>query len=516
MLHRTTIVKYMAPLIAVSIMLAALGVTAAWNVRHQQRTSSELIASEVHSLVAIHKMYMTMREARYQLSQYLRFEDEKHLDEIENQTQLAARMLAEFNYQIPEVRQRQKLVAVKQGLEAFQVEFRRARKLRDSDRRAVLERLADTQITQSILEPAEECVQLNEQVVTRTNERNREITRELTQGFLLLGLTGSIAGVIIGLVIARGLQRSLWKLHVSVTGAAGRLEEVIGPFEEPRTNAPTDLQSGMHELEQRITAVVERLHEREQEVARNDQLAAVGRLAAGLAHELRNPLTPMKLLVQAALGREDSVGLSGRQLRVIDQEISRMEQSIQSFLDFGRPPRVEKRRTDLRNVVSSAVDLVTGRSNVTDIELRWEVPSEAHELSVDPTQIRQVLVNVLLNALDAIGTHGYITIAIDSERPHPLGANPIRQELSLGTTIVVADNGPGFSVEQLPRIFEPFVTTKDTGSGLGLSISQRIVRAHGGEIVANNLPAGGASFTIWLPDTESFSAPRPEHVPYLE
>lgn len=497
-------------------MLAALGIVAAWNVRHQQATSSEMMAQEVRGLVAIQRLYTMMRDARYQLNQFLRFDESKYLEEIDQQIVMGSKMLEELQGIVPSGAQREKLEAVERGFEAFVTEYRQVRDLGTEQRRAVLTRLADTQITNEILGPAQECVDLNERIVKGTNERNRQITRQLTRGFLLLGLTGSIAGVIMGLVIARGLRRSLWNLHVSVSGAAGRLEEVVGPFVEPRSNDPMDLQSGMKHLEEQITAVVARLQEREREVVRNEQLAAVGRLAAGLAHELRNPLTPMKMLVQTALSRNDSQGLNRRQLSVIDQEITRMEQSIQSFLDFGRPPHLEKRRTDIRPLISNAVDLVSGRSRVTSVEILWEPPADPCELNIDPVQIRQVIVNLLLNALDAVGTQGQVTVSIATAQPSPLGVSLSTSELDLGIIISVADSGPGLPESERDRIFEPFVTTKETGSGLGLSICQRIVKAHSGEISAKNRSTGGAVFQIWLPDTDLAPVDVSRLVPYLE
>jgi two-component system, NtrC family, sensor histidine kinase HydH len=515
-IKRFSIYKYVAPLIGLSVMLAALGVTAAWNVWHQQATSSELMAQEVRGVVAIQKLYMTMRDARFELIQFLRFEDPSYLEKIEGHIQTTSKMLVTLTALIPIGEQTDKLSAVEHGFQEFVSAFHQSKTLSSKERHAVLMRMADTQITNSILLPAQECVDLNERIVMRTNERNRLMTRQLTQGFLLLGCTGSIAGVIVGLVIARGLRRSLWNLHVSVSGAAGRLEEVVGPFTEPSSIDPMDLQSGMRELEQRITAVVERLREREREVVRNEQLAAVGRLAAGLAHELRNPLTPMKMLVQAALAKSDAAGLNGKQLHVIDQEITRMEQSIQSFLDFGRPPELEKRQSDLRSVVTSAVELIAGRCRAMCVELVWDAPLETCDISVDPVQIRQVLVNLLLNAFDATGPNGWISVTLAKDQPTPKGVDPSNPELTLGMTITVSDNGPGLAFDQIERIFEPFVTTKETGSGLGLSICQRIVRSHGGEISVANRKSGGAQFVIWLPDVEVAPVQFATLVPNLE
>ena len=118
-----------------------------------------------------------------------------------------------------------------------------------------------------------------------------------------------------------------------------------------------------------VGTVVERLERSQREVLRAEQLAALGQLAAGLAHELRNPLTSMKILVQSAVERGESAGLSGRPLAVLEEEIVRLEGSIQAFLDFARPPAPEKRRFDLDKVLEGKLDLISARAALTSVAI---------------------------------------------------------------------------------------------------------------------------------------------------
>jgi two-component system, NtrC family, sensor histidine kinase HydH len=264
-------------------------------------------------------------------------------------------------------------------------------------------------------------------------------------------------------------------------------------------------------------------------------LARVGQLAAGLAHELRNPLMPMKMLVQAAIERGDSGGLKGRSLQVINEEIARREHSIQSFLDFARPPIPEKAPVDLKEVVGGTLELVTGRARQQAVEIRSFMPKAAVVTRVDRTQIRQLLLNLLLNALDALPDGGLIECSVEPNVPGPVTSAPSappppdpaetlgdadcmtehdalrmlfavrRSEAgppSEWLAVRITDNGPGIPTEVLASIFEPFVTTKETGTGLGLSVSQRIAAAHGGKLIASNRAVGGAEFTLLLPREE--------------
>ena len=230
------------------------------------------------------------------------------------------------------------------------------------------------------------------------------------------------------------------------------------------------------------------------------------------------------MLVQAALERGDDVGLKGRSLRVINDEIGRLEESIQAFLDFARPPVPEKTSVDVNNVVQQVFDLVNGRANQQDVAIRLNLPLSHVVAVVDRTQIRHLILNLLLNALDALPNGGVIDVRIESDLPAPLAPvtaahsdqpsdinehDALRLSSSRRVTTPVrstpwfaihfADNGTGIPPELLDTLFEPFVTTKETGTGLGLSICQRIASAHGGTLTVRNRKRGGAEFILSLP-----------------
>jgi two-component system sensor histidine kinase HydH len=218
---------------------------------------------------------------------------------------------------------------------------------------------------------------------------------------------------------------------------------------------------------------------------------------------LGNPLTSMKILVQAALSREDREAgidkgrpgasggpcLGGRDLMVIEEEITRLERLVQSFLLFGRPPQIEKRTVDVRPLVAQTIGLVGGRSTAAETTIEFSPPREPVMATVDPGQFRQVVLNLLLNALDAAGRGGRIEVWLENGPDGWL-------------TLRVADSGGGLPLSLGNRIFAPFVTTKETGLGLGLSICKRVAEAHGGGITAANRPHGGAEFALRLPPAD--------------
>jgi signal transduction histidine kinase len=301
----------------------------------------------------------------------------------------------------------------------------------------------------------------------------------------LVGVLGGFAGLVLGFVLARGLSRSIRRLQVQISDAAGKLGPPLPSVVMTREGDFRDLHNQVDQLTARIEAVVQELQQREREVLRAEQLAAVGQLAAGVAHEVRNPLTSIKMLVQLAL--EGRTGLPQDDLRVIESEVRKMEQSLQTFLDFARPPKAERRLIDLHSIVSDVLGLTRGRAEKQGVAVSVTEPAGPILLTVDAGQIQQVVVNLILNALDAMPSGGRVRLAA--------------RAASGWVEIEVADNGPGVPHELLPRLFQPFVSGKDTGLGLGLAISLRIAQDHGGTIFAMNRPGEGATFTVRLPST---------------
>jgi signal transduction histidine kinase len=316
---------------------------------------------------------------------------------------------------------------------------------------------------------------------------HEKVLNQLAWGMAGVGGLGTVAGVVLGFGVARALSRSIRRLQVQLRDAAGKLRPAMPEIVLTGEGWFGELHSEIDRLTEGIEGVVRELHQREREVARAEQLASAGQLAAGVGHEIRNPLTSIKMLVQAALQDRDQPGLSREDLLVIEGEIRRMERSLQTFLEFARPPKPERHELDLLVLLSTVLGLVRGRAEKQKVTTRLDAPPEPVTLTADAGQLRQVFLNLVLNALDAMPGGGILTILV---RP-----------ADEWVEVEVADTGPGIAREVGPRLFQPFVSTKDTGLGLGLVISQRIVEDHGGSVAAANRGGSGASFFVRLPLT---------------
>lgn len=340
-------------------------------------------------------------------------------------------------------------------------------------------------LEQNVLGPCAEFRLYNGRRLEENTTRHERVLNQLGWGMAGLAGLGVVAGVVFGFGVARALSRSIRRLRVQIQGAAGKLGPALPEIVVRGDGEFGSLHDDIDQLTTRIEFVVQELHAREREVVRAEQLAAVGQLAAGVGHEIRNPLTSIKMLVQAAIEDPEQPTLTLEDLKVIEGEVRRMERSLQTFLDFARPPKPERRAVDLLEVVRAVLGLVRGRAEKQRVVTRVEAPAGPVTLTADPGQLQQVLINLVLNALDAMPTGGTLTLSVRSAGG--------------GVEVEVSDIGPGIPRDVMPRLFQPFVSSKDTGLGLGLVISRRIVEDHGGTLGAANSVGGGATFLIRLP-----------------
>lgn len=220
------------------------------------------------------------------------------------------------------------------------------------------------------------------------------------------------------------------------------------------------------------------------EIERVDRLASLGRLAAGVAHEVRNPLTGVSLLLDDLHDRLKSEGDRELAARALE-EIERLEGIVQSMLDFARVGRVTKREVGLSEVVEGSLFLVKRSALSQGIVFAADVPPDLPVIVADPDKLKQALLNFYLNALQAMERGGKLTVAAKA--------------VEGGAEITIADTGSGIPETELDRIFEPFHTLRAGGSGMGLSIAHTIVTDHGGRIEVASKVGEGTVFTVKLP-----------------
>jgi signal transduction histidine kinase len=253
---------------------------------------------------------------------------------------------------------------------------------------------------------------------------------------------------------------------------------------------PADEIALLYEVADQIAVGVENSEESER-LRERDRLAALGEMSAGLAHEIRNPLGAIKGAAQVLEPRrfpEETREL----LSVIVEEVERLNGVVSQFLEYARPMKPALVPTDLNAVVQRTLKLFAEEKRVEKVEVKTHLDDRLPRVQADADQLRQILLNLLLNAVDAFGADaGAIDITTRVVRT-------VRRTADL-VELRVRDNGPGIDADNMRRIFVPFFTTKQHGTGLGLAICHRIMTAHGGRIDVLSRPGAGATFILRFP-----------------
>ncbi len=217
----------------------------------------------------------------------------------------------------------------------------------------------------------------------------------------------------------------------------------------------------------------------------SEKLAALGRLSAGLAHEIKNPLNTIAVLLYAMRQQANGNAQTLADLQVIESEVQRLVLLADQFLEFARPRPPEFRRQDAGEIVEETLLLVRAQAAKERVRIVWGARERPALVWADGAQLKQVFLNLTLNALQAMAGGGTLTVAV--------------QRRTGGVAVEFADTGPGISAALRRRIFEPFFTTRRGGHGLGLAISLRIVENHSGRLWIDSAPGHGTKATVWLP-----------------
>jgi signal transduction histidine kinase len=492
-MNRRLLFQISTPALLLGLVLFGGCLITAWYINRLESNLAKILSQNVTSLGAAQELEIRVRQLRNHCFIYLIEPTPAHLEPIEqdNQHFEEALQLARQSAHTPE--QHAAVAAIETGYQRYRDELAKLREqvMREGPR-TDFGRLSEAHPIRHVTDACHELFRLNQVEMDQTALESKRVTRQANLIVLGLGIGGPIGGLVIGYSMARRLNRSIYRLSVRVQDMARHLDQKVASMSVVVDGNIESLDKQLQHVVGRVEETAQRLQRQQHEMLRAEQLAAVGQLAASVAHEVRNPLTSIKMLVEVAQRAQNRKPLTGEDIDVIHGEIARLEQTVQGFLDFARLPSPQRSICDLRTVVAQAVDLVRARARQQNVDIAVlgngdgngaEAPVQGY---ADVGQMRTVLVNLFLNALDAMPRGGRLAVGLE--------AAP-----SAEIHLSVADTGPGIAPELADRLFTPFTSTKPTGTGLGLSISRRIVEEHGGRLSARNRPEGGACFTITLP-----------------
>jgi len=259
----------------------------------------------------------------------------------------------------------------------------------------------------------------------------------------------------------------------------------------------------LHHQREEAKRAYRRLAESFERTKEAERLAAMGQLSASLAHEIRNPLSSLKGSMPILLRGIEKDDPRQEFAEIVEKELNRLEDLTGEFLEYARPPLPRLADDELSGVVAGVMRLVEKEAQRNQVEIRVESAEGLPLLKMDSGRMRQVVLNLMLNAIEAMPKGGVLRLRTTrGSGPPPLGPCVVLE---------VEDNGPGISPEVAEHLFEPFVSTKEKGTGLGLAVAHAWVMRHGGSLDVGSSELGGACFTICLPIDRPFSSQQAEN-----
>ena len=320
--------------------------------------------------------------------------------------------------------------------------------------------------------------------------QTQEKVGELSKTMILwaFGITATLA-LSLGLFLTRFVTDPIQELITTMERAERGLEARVQVKSSDDIGLLGEAFNSLLSKLERARRRVERYHY--EQMKRADRLASIGEMAAGIAHEIKNPLAGIAGVIQVLQKDIPSGDPKRPVLEEVLSQVERMDKAVRNLLVFARPPEPKMTLVDINDLVSKLLDFLAPQFAKHRITSDRKLTAGLPWLVLDPDLMQQALLNISLNAIKAMPDGGRFTVETRTEAPDGGSPSAIK--------ILFTDSGEGISPENLGRIFSPFYTTRQQGTGLGLSITQRIVEQHNGEISVASTPGRGATFTITLP-----------------
>ncbi len=327
------------------------------------------------------------------------------------------------------------------------------------------------------------------------HEEREKISTTLKIAGLLL-VAGMALIVVVGTVINHKMAQSIVDPILGLEQATKKISrgDFSGTIEVNGNDEIASLAASFNQMEEKLDhamtaldGIIKKLQEKQAQLVEAEKLALIGKLAAGIAHEINNPLTSVLTFSNLMLEQCPTGDPRHERLKLMVKETDRARTIVRQLLNFGRESVLKPEKIDINRPVREIADSMVAQEAFPGIELALRLDENLPEVYADPAQLGQVVLNMLLNAIHAITPPGRIEVATRMGEGH--------------VEIVIADSGQGIPEEHLRRIFDPFFTTKDAakGTGLGLAVSYGIIQKHGGDISVESTVGKGTTFTVRMP-----------------
>jgi signal transduction histidine kinase len=301
----------------------------------------------------------------------------------------------------------------------------------------------------------------------------------------LLAATVTFIGIVIGLYMARKVLKPVLILNKGVQriseGEVGVEVPVVGEGEIK------ELSLSFNRMSVKLKDLIDKIKSAQEQLVKTEKLYAVGEFSAGIAHEIKNPLTPIKMLINTA--KDKKKPLTDKDIDVIDEEISRIDSIVKGFLAFARPDNTEKTKVKINSILQEVIAVTRAKMEQSDIHLVEKYLPSLSEISGNHDSLKQVFLNIILNAMQAMDSDGgTLTVETFAENGN--------------VEVAIRDTGAGIAKKDVKKIFDPFFTTKKEGTGMGLALTYTIVNDHSGEIEMDSTLGVGTIVKVKFPVDE--------------
>lgn len=480
---------YSGPLVALGALVAVACLACSWYISRLQADLTRAVRQEAVGMVAATDIQVQLRHLRVHSLVLVADDNEERRKVVRKDLNAVDQALSSLEQTVSTEEDRRLLDVIKSDYDDYRTRLGLDQLPSTLQQVSDLARWSDAHHMEDLLAPCKELADRQRARMNASLERSEDQTAWAGRVLLCLGLAGILSGLLSGYISARTLTRRVAQLYIRVQAVQAQLDQEVGAMTVQGSLQFEDLDEQLGRVVGRVSAVCSKLQEQERDLLRAEQLAAVGQLAAGVAHEVRNPLTGVKLLLQAAVREADPTPLTAERLHLLLQEVARIERTVQGLMDFAASSPRDRISQDIRSIIQAAIPMAQSRADVKSIRVVAKSGNRPILASVNSDQLLSLLTNLLFNAIDASPVGGEVALATDTT---PEGRIRVQ----------VTDSGLGIDRAISDRLFTPFSTTKPTGTGLGLTIARRIAREHGGDLTAANRVGGGACFVLTLPAAE--------------
>jgi signal transduction histidine kinase len=463
-----------------------MGFTAIWYAGNYNQLLTGLIADDMAALDAAREMETALANQKGYVTYYFLDGDRKWLDQLAIHRR-SFESWADRSYEHLKTQEsRQMLDTIRRNYENY---------IRAKDQVIELYAVGDRnagellhrEVRRSFFELSDLCKKykaIQEEIIRNEIADSQRKARQITVTVIALMGINFLLSVLLALIFIRQVLIPIRRLSVK----AAVLDESSATGDD------------VHLLSKRVHGILEEMDRTRTQLKQSkallmnsEKMALVGKLATEVAHSIRNPMTSINMRLFSLRRSLELSAVQNEDFEVVTEEMRRLDHIVRNFLEFSRPHKLKKQKINISDVIDMTIDLLSYRLDLHSVKVHRKREKNLPRIDGDPELLKEVFVNLIVNACEAMETGGEISISEEEALAELMGR---------AVLVKISDNGPGMTDEVKARALEPFETTKPDGTGLGLFIAVRIIEGHGGKLELDSTPGKGTTFIITLPPAE--------------